>query len=70
MMLHTKYQSSSPCGFSEDFHLENQFLACVTLICNRLEQGHIRIIPTKFGQNPASSNRRRCPLKQLLTMDI
>ena len=41
MMLHTKYQSSRPCGFREgdfeSFHLENLFLASVTWICNGLE---------------------------------
>ena len=38
MMLHTKYQSSRHSGFRQEdflmFHLENLFLACVTLICN------------------------------------
>ena len=40
MMLHTKYQGSMHCGFRQDvlsFHLKNQFLAFVTLICNGLE---------------------------------
>ena len=48
MMLHTKYQGSRPGGFRQEdffmfqgflkFHLKNLFLACMTLICNGLEQ--------------------------------
>ena len=33
-----------------------------------LKEGHIRIIPTKFGQNPASS-LEEMSLKQLLTTE-
>ena len=60
MMLRTKYQSSRPCGFREDFlsfHLKNLFLSCVNMQKTEtiLKEDHIRIIPTKFGQNPASS---------------
>ena len=43
------------------FHPQNLVLACVAYICHELKpfkqfkKGFIRIIPTKFGQNPASS---------------
>ena len=39
MMLHTKYHSSRPRGFRENFkfYVENLSLGCVTLICNGAE---------------------------------
>ena len=40
MMLHIKYQDSRICVSDKKIlstHLENLFLACVTLICNGLE---------------------------------
>ena len=63
-MLHTKYQSSRHWGFRERFlkfsswksifslcDLDMQWTAIIWTI---FKQGHIRMIPTKFGLNPAS----------------
>ena len=66
MMLHTKYQSSRPCGFREEIFLKFSSSKSIFSLCDLdmqwtgtirtiLKEGHIRIIPTKFGQNPASS---------------
>ena len=77
-MLHTKYQSSKPCDFREEdffkvFNLKIFFslceldMQCTKTNLNIFKEGHIRIIPTKFGKKSASSLRD--PLKQLLTTD-
>ena len=65
-MLHTKYQSSRPCGFREEDFLKFSSWKSLFSLCDLdmqwtrttwtiLKEGHIRFIPTKFGQNPASS---------------
>jgi len=40
MMQYTKYESSGPCSFGQDFlklHFENLFFDPVTYLCNQLE---------------------------------
>ena len=65
MMLHTKYKAYRPCGFRQEdfqsFHLENLFFLPVRpkyatdqKHLNIFKEGHIRLISSKFGQNPAS----------------
>ena len=65
MMLHTKYQGSRPYGFRQEgflsFILKIYFSLCdldiqwTGIIRTTFKEGYIRIIPAKFGQNPAIS---------------
>ena len=42
MMLYTKYESSGPCSFGQEYflllHFENLFIDPVTYLCNKLER--------------------------------
>ena len=77
MMLHTKYQGSRPCGLRQDFlkfsSQKSIFSLCdldmhmTITISTIIKEGHIRIIPDKFGKKSSHLFRRRCPLQQLLT---
>ena len=61
MILHTKYQSSIPEEDFKVFILKIYFSLCdrdmkwTKAIRAIIKEGHIRIIPTKFGQNTAGS---------------
>jgi len=66
MMLYTKYESSGPCSFREDFlklHFKNLFIDPVTYLCIQSEpfeqfwttQGPP--IPVEFDQIPISGSR-------------
>ena len=65
MMLHTKYQGSRSCGFKQEDFLKFSFRKSIFSLCDLdiqwtftiwtiIKEGHIRIIPAKFGQIPAS----------------
>ena len=66
MMLHTKYQGYRPCAFRQEDFLKFSSQKSIFSLCDLdmqqtiaistiIKDGHIRIIPAKFGQNPASS---------------
>ena len=64
MMLHNKYQGSKTFGFRQDdfkiFILKIFFSLCdldmqqTETVWTIIKEVYIRIIPAKFGQNPAS----------------